>query len=189
MSSIVIAYHSGYGHTKKVAESVAAGVNSVAGVSASLLDVTQVESAVGTYASGWELLAAADGIVFGTPTYMGGPSGPFKMFADATAKIWFAGGWRDKIAAGFTNSGSNAGDKATTLFYLATLAAQHEMIWVSVGLKSDSVSTNRNGYYLGLGTQSDNASPEETPNAGELDTAAKFGARFAEATNRWTKGK
>jgi NAD(P)H dehydrogenase (quinone) len=188
MSLIAIAYHSGYGHTKKVAEAIAAGMNSVSETQAVLLDVTQVESEVEGYADGWELLAAADGIVFGTPTYMGGPSGPFKIFADATVKIWFRGGWRDKIAAGFTNSGSNAGDKGTTLFYLATLAAQHEMIWVSVGIKSDSVSVNRNGYYLGLGTQSDNGPVEETPNASELDTASLFGVRFAEATQRWIRG-
>jgi NAD(P)H dehydrogenase (quinone) len=187
MSLITVAYHSGYGHTKKVAEAIVKGIESVDGSSALLLDVTQVETAIGDYATGWDALAASDGIVFGTPTYMGGPSGPFKTFADATAKIWFASGWKNKMAAGFTNSGSNAGDKSTTLFYLATLAAQHEMIWVSVGLKSDYVNVNRNGYYLGLGTQSDNASPEETPNAGELDTASKFGVRIADAVNRWSK--
>jgi NAD(P)H dehydrogenase (quinone) len=189
MSLTVIAYNSGYGHTKKVAEAVASGIASVADANVLVLDVTQVDSPLGDFPTGWDALAASNGIVFGTPTYMGGPSGSFKMFADATAKIWFASGWKDKLGAGFTNSGSNAGDKSTTLFYLATLAAQHEMVWVSVGLKSDYVEINRNGYYLGLGTQSDNASPEETPNAGELETAKRFGIRFGESVNRWVRGQ
>ncbi len=186
MSLITIAYHSGYGHTKKVAEHVAAGANSVEGVKAVLLDVTTVDAAIEGYESGWELLNASQGIIFGTPTYMGGPSGPFKMFADATSKAWFGGAWKDKIAAGFTNSMSNAGEKKTTLYYLATLAAQQEMIWVSVGIKNDGTN-NRNGYYLGLGTQSDNAPAEETPGKADLDTSEKFGARVAEAVLRWNK--
>ncbi len=43
-------------------------------------------------------LGAADAIVFGTPTYMAGPSAQFKAFADATGMIWFQRGWRNKIA-------------------------------------------------------------------------------------------
>lgn len=186
MSLITIAYHSGYGHTKKVAEHVAAGANSVEGVKAVLLDVTTIETPLDGHDDGWALLNASDGIIFGTPTYMGGPSGPFKTFADATSKAWFTGAWKDKIAAGFTNSMSNAGDKNTTLYYLATLAAQQEMIWVSLGVKNDGTN-NRNGYYLGLGTQSDNAPAEETPGKADLDTAEKFGARVAEAVLRWNK--
>ncbi len=186
MSLITIAYHSGYGHTKKVAEHIAAGANSVEGVKAVLLDVTTVDVAIEGYENGWELLNASNGIIFGTPTYMGGPSGPFKMFADATSKAWFTGAWKDKIGAGFTNSMSNAGDKNTTLYYLATLGAQHEMIWTSVGIKNDGTN-NRHGYYLGLGTQSDNAPAEETPGKADLDTAEKFGARVAEAVLRWNK--
>lgn len=186
MSLITIAYHSGYGHTKKVAEHVAAGANSVEGVKAVLLDVTTVDAAIEGYESGWELLNASNGIIFGTPTYMGGPSGPFKVFADASSKAWFTGAWKDKIAAGFTNSLSNAGDKNVTLYYLATLAAQQEMIWVTLGIKNDGTN-NRNGYYLGLGTQSDNAPADQTPGEADLTTSKNFGARVAEAVIRWNK--
>jgi NAD(P)H dehydrogenase (quinone) len=188
MSRITIAYHSGYGHTKKVAESIAAGVGSVAGVTVNILDVTKVDEPIGEFGSGWDALDASDGILFGAPTYMAGPSGPFKVFADATAKAWFAGKWRDKVAGGFSNSGSNAGDKAGTLGYFFALACQHEMIWVSLGIKNDYAQTNRSGFYQGLGTQADNVSPEESPGAGDLETGRMFGVRFAEAVNRWVKG-
>ena len=73
--SIVIIYHSGYGHTKKVAEAVAEGSGGT------LLAI----DAEGNLPEGaWEQLAAARAIVFGSPTYMGGPSWQFKKFADAS---------------------------------------------------------------------------------------------------------
>ena len=62
-------------------------------------------------AGGWETLAAADAIVFGSPTYMGNVSWQFKSFADASSKPWYGQAWKDKLAAGFTNSASINGDK------------------------------------------------------------------------------
>ena len=56
-------------------------------------------------------LELADAIIFGAPTYMGGASGPFKTFIDSTSKSYATGAWKDKIAAGFTNSASRSGDK------------------------------------------------------------------------------
>jgi NAD(P)H dehydrogenase (quinone) len=88
MTRLVVAFHSGYGHTRRLAESVQAGAAEVPGVSALLLDVTQAGDAQ------WAELASADAIVFGAPTYMGGASGPFKTFADASAKVWFSQGWK-----------------------------------------------------------------------------------------------
>jgi NAD(P)H dehydrogenase (quinone) len=86
MSHTVVVYHSGYGHTRKQAEAVAKGAAGIAGASAELVEI----NAEGQLAEGaWEKLDAADAIVFGTPTYMGGPSWQFKRFADASSKAWF----------------------------------------------------------------------------------------------------
>ena len=186
MSNVTIAYHSGYGHTKKVAEAVAAGVASVSGVKAFILDVTKVDEPFEGFENGWEALQESEGILFGCPSYMAGPSAPFKVFADASATAWFARKWKDKIAGGFTNSMSNAGDKANTLGYLFGLAAQHEMNWVTLGIRNDG-NLNKSGFYVGVGTQSDNDSPEVTPGHGDLETARLYGERFAQAVLRWTK--
>ncbi|WP_031191886.1 flavodoxin family protein, partial [Streptomyces peucetius] len=75
------------------------------------------------------LLDAADAIVFGSPTYMGTASGAFHVFAEATSKRWATRAWQDKLAAGFTNSGSKSGDKLHTLQFFTVLAAQHGMHW------------------------------------------------------------
>jgi len=132
---------------------------------------------------GWELLAAADMIVFGSPTYMGGVSWQFKKFADASSKVWYTQGWKDKLFAGFTNSATMNGDKVTTMTYLWTLAMQHSGIWVSMGiLPTNNKAATRDamnyvGGYGGLLTQSpSDASPAEMPK-GDLETARAFGER------------
>src|ERR1700712_2456220 len=95
MARISIVYHSGYGHTKKVAEAVAESSGGT---------LIAIDAEGNLPEGGWEQLAAADAIVFGTPTYMGGPSWQFKKFADASSKPWFTQAWKNKLAAGFTNS-------------------------------------------------------------------------------------
>jgi multimeric flavodoxin WrbA len=176
MSKIVIVYHSGYGHTKRVAEYVSEG----AGGELLALD------AEGNLPDGaWEKLDAADAIIFGAPTYMGGPSWQFKKFADASSKVWFGSGWKDKVFGGFTNSASFSGDKQNTLVYLNTLASQHGGIWVSLGMLPSNTKAaqrtdlNNIGGSLGAMAQSpSDASVDEIPQ-GDLDTAKAYGARVA----------
>jgi NAD(P)H dehydrogenase (quinone) len=189
MPKIVIVYHSGYGHTKKAAEAVLAGTLG-AGADAKLIAVGELDDA------GWAELDAADAIIFGAPTYMGGPSADFKKFADASSKPWFGQKWKDKIAAGFTNSATMNGDKFSTIQYLVTLAMQHSMIWVGLGMMpSNTKAATRNdpnyvGGFTGLLTQSPaDASPEEAPPPGDLETAKEFGARVAAVTARWNAGR
>ena len=179
MTQIVIAYHSGYGHTRKVAEAVQAGAALVPGARAALLEVNQIDDA------GWNLLAAADAVVFGAPTYMGGASAPFKVFADASAKAWFSQLWKDKLAGGFTCSLNMSGDKFSTLMYFVTFAMQHGMIWVGTGTQGaatpgDPQSVNRLGGFLGVMAQADNVPPEQSPPAGDIESARGYGRRIAE---------
>ncbi|MEM8834567.1 MAG: flavodoxin family protein [Planctomycetota bacterium] len=188
MPKVAIVYHSGFGHTARVAQFVREGVAS-AGVEATLLTT---EEAIADMTA----LDEADGIVFGTPTYMGGPSAQFKTFADATSTVWFEQRWRDKFAAGFTNSAALDGDKQGVLLNLLTFACQHSMIWISTGVMMETTggahglppeAVNRLGSFTGLATQSDNADPANTPSPGDIETAKLFGARFAEAVKRWAK--
>ena len=106
MSQIVVVYHSGYGHTQRVAQLVAEGAGA---------QLLAIDADGNLPEGGWDMLNAADAIIFGTPTYMGGPSWQFKKFADASSKAWFSRAWQDKVFAGFTNSASFNGDKQVTL--------------------------------------------------------------------------
>ncbi|GAB4058130.1 NAD(P)H-dependent oxidoreductase [Uliginosibacterium sediminicola] len=192
MSKIAIVYFSGYGHTKKLAEAVEAGAAGVAGASVSLL---AVDAEGNLPEAGWAELQAADAIIFGAPTYMGSVPWQFKKFIDATSKPWFTQQWKDKIAAGFTNSASMNGDKLSTLHYLFTLSQQHSMVWVGTGLMpSNSKAAQRNDInyvasFSGLMAQSpSDSSPEEGPLPGDLETAKLFGARVANTAARWVRG-
>lgn len=190
-TQIAIAYHTGYGHTRVLAEAVAQGVERQSGARAELIDVTDMN------AECWAVLAASDAIIFGSPTYMGAVSGPFKTFMDQTSAIWLARGWADKLAAGFTVSSSQAGDKFATLSQLATLAAQHGMLWVSLnqlpGNNSSTASVddlNRIGGSLGAMAQANNdQGPDLAPPAADRESAARLGARVAELTQRMALGR
>src|SRR5271156_2757032 len=106
MSTVSIIYFSGSGHTAKMAEAVTKGAASVAGVQTHLIAINGEDIVKGRYKND-EVMAqldASDAIIFGSPTYMGGPSAQFKAVADATGERWFRGAWRDKLAAGFTVS-------------------------------------------------------------------------------------
>jgi NAD(P)H dehydrogenase (quinone) len=123
---------------------------------------------------------------------MGNASWQFKKFADATSKQWAGQEWKDKLAAGFTNSASINGDKLSTLNYFHILAMQHGMIWVGTGLMpANSKAAQRNdinylGSYSGLMAQSPHDStPDEGPLPGDLETAKKFGERIAVTAKRW----
>ncbi len=193
MAKIAIVYHSGYGHTKKLAEVIQDGAIK-AGADAELYNADDLAS---PETGPWDELAKADAIVFGAPTYMGSASAGFKAFADASSKAWFTGQWKDKLAGGFTTSGSPSGDKSNTLAQMATLASQHGMIWVSTGMMpgfgmADSdydTAINRQGFFLGVGVQAKNGlPPEQAPDAAELETGRQYGARIAHAAARWTRG-
>ena len=179
MTSVAVVYHSSYGHTAEVAKAVAHGANLADGITAKLIRVEDIEKH-------WQDLDEAEAIIFGAPTYMGSASAPFKAFMDASSKVWFKQGWKDKIAAGFTHSGSQGGDKYNTMTQLFTLAMQHGMIWVGLGLMPGNNSSkgsindlNRLGSSTGSLTQSNTDQGAEAIPASDLKTAEHFGRRVA----------
>jgi multimeric flavodoxin WrbA len=186
---VSIAYHSGYGHTTVLAEAVRDGAVQ-AGADVHLIKVDEITE------EQWALLDASDAIVFGSPTYMGTASGAFHQFAETTSKRWFVHSWKDKLAAGFSNSGAKSGDKLHTLQYFAVLAAQHGMNWVNLGLhpgwNSSTASENdlnRLGIYLGAGAQTPtDLGPEEVHKA-DIATAEHLGRRVAEQARIYVAGR
>jgi NAD(P)H dehydrogenase (quinone) len=128
MPSLVVAFHSGYGHTLRLVEAAVQGAASVSGVQAQALDVSRIDE------SGWARLEQAGAIALACPTYMAGPSAAFKQFADQSSAVWARQGWKDKLAGGMTCSLNMSGDKLTTLNWMVNFAMQHGMVWVGTGL-------------------------------------------------------
>lgn len=187
MTQVAVVYHSGYGHTGEQAKAVARGATKVADVTVHLLNVDEAQQQ-------WALLKASDAIIFGSPTYMGSASAQFKAFMDASSKAWYGREWKDKIAAGFTTSASQSGDKLSTLMQLAIYAAQHGMIWVGQDMlpgnnhsKGSVNDLNRLGSFLGAMAQANSdEGPETAPIQSDLLTAEYLGERVATIAKRFT---
>ncbi len=177
------------GRTAALAQAIARGAASVDGTAVKLIPV-------GERAHHWDELDEATAIVFGCPTYTGSGSAAFKAFMEETFYIrWRDLLWRDKLAAGFTNSAGMSGDKLLTLEQLAVFAAQHGMIWVSLGefpgwtsSRGSAGDVNRLASFLGLMSQSNSdQGPDLMPPASDRTTAERFGRRISQLAHRWAR--
>ncbi len=186
---VCVVFHSGYGHTARQADAVAEGAGAVEGIECHLIPAGDLSAD----APSWEKLDRADAIVMGCPTYMGSASAELKAFMEQSSGRWQEQRWADKLAAGFTNSGSQNGDKQNTLVQLLTFAAQHGMLWVNLNqLPGNNSSTgsvedlNRLGASLGAMAQSNvDEGPESGPTAADLESARGLGRRVGECVLRW----
>jgi len=184
MTKTVVVFHSGYGHTLRMAQSVAAGADA---------QLLAIDADGNLPEGGWDALNAADAIILGSPTYMGSVSWQFKKFADASSKPWYTQSWKDKIFGGFTASANMNGDKHSTLHYFMTLAMQHGGIWVGTGLNYNNTKASLRGdiNYLassaGPMAQTPGDSGGDEMNAGDLETARLFGARITAIAARLQK--
>ncbi|MFF9057206.1 flavodoxin family protein [Streptomyces sp. NPDC014882] len=186
---VSIAYHSGYGHTAVLAEAVRSGAVQ-AGAEAHLIEVDAITE------DQWAVLDRSDAIVFGSPTYMGTASAAFHAFAEATSARWATQAWKDKVAAGFTNSGSQSGDKLHTLQFFQILAAQLGMHWVNLGLlpgwNSSTASENdlnRLGVFLGAAARTNVDEGPEAVHKADIATAEHLGRRVARTAKTLATGR
>ncbi len=184
MKQLAIIFHSAHGHTEHIAHHVLQGAREVDGVEAHLLRAEDLTAQPDT-------LLAYDGFVFGSPTYLGGVSGPFKSFMDATGKLWRPQALRSRLAAGFTVSSLPAGDKQSTLLSMFVFAMQHGMLWVGNAILPEQhggvpyeQAANRLGSWSGLMAQAGHAAPADAFVPGDVKTARMFGRDVATTLRR-----
>ncbi|MFT3954073.1 MAG: flavodoxin family protein [Piscinibacter sp.] len=184
MKKLAIVFHSAHGHTAHIAQQVAEGAGSVQGTEVHLLKAQDL-------ALNPEQLLRYDGIVLGSPTYLGGVSAPFKAFMDATGRLWRTQQLRGRLAAGFTVSSLPSGDKQSTLVSMFVFAMQHGMLWVGnpilpeqhAGVPIDEAA-NRLGSWSGLMAQAGHSAPADSFVPGDIKTARLFGRHVAESLQR-----
>jgi NAD(P)H dehydrogenase (quinone) len=179
------------GRTGALATAIVRGVRTVAGT-----DVADMH--LGKHEPDWEVLDAADAIIFGCPTYMGSGSARMKSFMEESLRPQFLERrWQDKLAGGFTNSAGMSGDKLSTLQQLACFASQHGMIWVPLGQlpgwqdsTGSAADLNRLSAFLGLMAQSNSdEGPGSAPPHSDRRTGELYGRRVAVVTHRWAAGR
>ena len=144
---LLIVYYSMYGHIYRMAQAVAQGAAAVEGVTVGLRRVPetlpdQVLEKMGAKASlagqqdvpvcTLEELAAADGVVFGTPTRFGNMCGQMRQFLDSTGQIWAKGELVGKVGSVFTSSNTQHGGQESTILSFHTTLLHHGMVLVGL---------------------------------------------------------
>lgn len=185
--SVAIISHSVTGTTEALAQSVAQGVNSVDGAQAINMRIDNEQLVSGRFPNGAQMqqMTACDAMIFGTPTFMGGPTAQFKAFADASSDQWEEQLWANKLAAGFTVGANYSGDQHATIQYLTTLAGQHGMLWVGVDSPGgDAGIPNRLGSQSGVIAHS----PDGKIHQQDAQLAHYLGSRVAKLAGQFKRG-
>lgn len=155
MADILVLYYSLHGATEALAREVAAGVDSVSGMSARLRTVPAVSpkseaSAPSVPESGPPYATADDlrechGLILGSPTRFGNMAAAVKYFLDGTAPEWLGGALRDKPAGVFTSTASLHGGQESTLLTMAVPLLHHGMLLVGLPYSEQELSSTRSG--------------------------------------------
>lgn len=121
----LIAYHSDYGNTKKMADAIAAGMRAAApdtGITMHSADQITLDD-----------LQSADLLIFGTPVHMGSMAWQMKQLIDRGGKLWMEGGLEGKIGGVFATGGGfggAGGGVEQTMIALHSNFLEHGMIVV-----------------------------------------------------------
>lgn len=199
MAQILVVFHSAGGMTWRMAEAVAAGVESVSGCTASVQQVPEVAADQAIYGTDMTdkrapfadvptadpaTLATYDGFAFGTPVHFSSMSAAMRAFLDQTGQAWMSGELIGKPATVFTGAGSGAG-RETAIVAMWMICATHGMTIVPPGLRAREVldqSAANGGSPLGAGTIS--AGAGDRPSEAELAVARIQGQALAETAER-----
>lgn len=152
---ILILYYSRHGATAALAQQVARGVDSIAGVGARLRTVPpvapQTETALppvpdegAPYATLDDLRECA-GLILGSPTRFGNMAAPLKHFLDSTSAAWLSGTLAGKPAAAFTSTASLHGGQESTLLSMMLPLLHHGMVWVGIPYSEAVLSATTSG--------------------------------------------
>ena len=146
-TKVQIVFYSMYGHIYTMAEAVAEGVRSVPGVAVELYQVPELmpdevleqygaKAARQAFAhipvATVDKLAAADAIIFGTPTRFGNMTAQMRNFLDQTGKLWMQGALVGKVGSVFASTGTQHGGQETTITSFHTTLLHHGMVIVGV---------------------------------------------------------
>lgn len=161
MARIGIVYHSMYGSTHELAETIAEGVSKAGGeaelrrVPDPLLpdEVRQMEgvaSAIERQAHVAEAtvdeLPGFDAVIFGSPTRYGSKTAQLQNFMDQTGGLWQEGSLVGKPVGFFTGAATMHGGHESTILSLSTFAYHHGMVIVPVGYGvAEEVGETRTG--------------------------------------------
>ena len=135
---ILVLYYSRHGATRKLAELIAQGIDSVPGAEARLRTVPPVSTVAEATAPGipdqgspyveLDDLRECAGLALGSPTRFGNMAASMKYFLDGTATEWVNGTLSGKPAVVFASTGSLHGGQEATLLSMMIPLLHHGMM-------------------------------------------------------------
>jgi NAD(P)H dehydrogenase (quinone) len=195
---ILVLYYSRYGATRRLAEAVALGIDSVDGARARLRTVPPVAPITETAAppvpsAGAPYAELADlqqcgAIAVGSPTRFGNMAAPLKYFFDSTASLWLSGALAGKPAAVFCTTSSLHGGQEATLLSMMIPLLHHGMLLLGIPYtEADLMSTRSGGTPYGASHTSPQGTVSELTDE-ERRMARALGARLARTALRLNPG-
>lgn len=198
--SMLVAYYSASGTTRRMAEAVAEGAEK-AGADVRLRRAVETAppEVVATSPDWAENLEAtehlepptlddlrwADAIMIGSPTRYGNLASPITRFLETTGPLWMAGELVDKVVGGFTCAGSVHGGHESTLLALSHVFHHWGAIYVSAGYADEKLRGGGNPYGASALSAFDRPGPSEV----ELTAARAYGARVARTAQHFVLGR
>lgn len=152
---ILVLYYSHYGATKKIAQLIARGIESVPGVNARIRTVPkvslvceQVEESIpesgSPYVSNQDLEECI-GLALGSPVRFGNMASSMKYFWDSTTPIWLGGSLVGKPACVFTSSSSLHGGQESCLLSMMLPLMHHGMCIIGLPYTNNELFTTKSG--------------------------------------------
>ena len=190
MPELLVLYYSRTGATRRLAEVIADGVESVAGAHARLRTVPAISSSaestpVPIPAEGppyveLEDLKQCDGLALGSPTRFGNMAAPLKYFIDSTGALWLSGALSGKPACVFSSTGSMHGGQETTLLTMMLPLLHHGMMLLGIPYsEEDLMATQTGGTPYGATHWAGAASDHRPLSESEKRLAHALGRRLA----------
>lgn len=195
---ILVLYYSRNGATRKLADLIAQGIESVNGCEAVLRTVPPVSTVAeatepAVPSSGAPYVEAEDleqcaGLALGSPTRFGNMAAPLKYFLDGTSAQWLSGALSGKPACVFTSTGSLHGGQETTLLSMMLPLLHHGMLITGLPYTEPALmTTSSGGSPYGAthwsGVQGDRALGDET-----RQLAIALGRRLAQTAAKLQAG-
>jgi NAD(P)H dehydrogenase (quinone) len=148
-------YYSRHGATRKLAELIAQGIESVPGVDARLRTVPAISTVTeatepaipaggAPYVEAQDLAECA-GLALGSPTRFGNMASAMKYFLDGTAAEWLSGTLAGKPAVVFTSTGSLHGGQESTLLSMMIPLLHHGMLVMGLPYTHPELMTTASG--------------------------------------------
>jgi NAD(P)H dehydrogenase (quinone) len=198
MLDLLVLYYSRTGATRKLAEAIAEGIESVAGCNARLRTLPGVSTVIEAVepdipASGPPYVEKRDlvecaGMALGSPTRFGNMAAPVKYFLDGTGAEWLAGTLEGKPACVFTSTGSLHGGQETTLVSMTLPLLHHGMLIVGLPYSEPDLMTTTSGGTPYGASHVAGPDAQRAVDPVERRLAIALGRRLANVTSQLARG-